>query len=38
VGLWVVLVFGVGFGVDTGVFRPVNRNSYVLLVVEGGWR
>jgi hypothetical protein len=31
-------VFVVGFGIGTRVFRPVKRNSYVLLVVEGGWR
>jgi hypothetical protein len=37
-GLGVVLVHDVGFGVETVVFRPVKRNSYVLRVVEGGWR
>jgi hypothetical protein len=34
----VVLVSGVGSGVDIVVFRPVKRNPCVLLVVEGGWR
>jgi hypothetical protein len=38
VGLGVVLVYDVGFGDETRVFCPVKRNSYVLLVVEGGWR
>jgi hypothetical protein len=36
--LGVVLVHGAGFGVETRVFRPVKRNSYLLRVVDGGWR
>jgi hypothetical protein len=38
VGLGVVLGHGAGFGVETMVFRPVKRNSYLLRVVDGGWR
>jgi hypothetical protein len=34
----VVLVYGVVLGAETMVFCPVERNSYVLRMVVGGWR